>query len=61
MKYNWMCYLIILSAPLSINTSDLLNGSSLALSLPAEGLLGLLLLLTSIKAIGGLKFNKNIL
>jgi O-antigen ligase len=51
------CYLIILSAPLSLNT-DIAGG--LALSLPAEGMLGLLLLLSVIKAIGGLKFNKNI-
>lgn len=55
------CYSIIFLAPLSINTSDLLNDSNFALSLPAEGLLGLLLLLTTFKAIGGLKLNKKII
>ena len=55
------CFLIIISAPLSINTSDLINESNLALSLPTEGLLGILLLFSSIKAIGGLHLNKKIL
>lgn len=55
------CFLIIFSAPLSINISDLINESGLALSLPTEGLLGLLLVLICIKAIGGLKINRTIL
>lgn len=60
-KPNFLCYLIIFLAPLSVNLDGLINDSGLALSLPAEGLLGVLLVVTAIKAVGGLKFNKSIL
>lgn len=53
------CYAIIFIAPLSVNVPDL--GGGLALSLPAEGMLGLLLLLTFIKLFAGLKLDKKIL
>lgn len=55
------CYLIIVSAPLSVNITNFIEANNLSLSLPTEGMLGLLLLLSIIKALGGLKFDKSIL
>lgn len=53
------CYGIVFLAPLSINFSQITGG--LALSLPAEGMLGLIVLLSLIKVFAGLKINKAIL
>lgn len=53
------CYTIIFLAPLSINMPKLIGG--IALSLPAEGMLGLILLLTFVKLFAGLQVNKKIL
>ncbi len=57
------CYFIIFLAPLSINITDLTGSGSggLALSLPAEGMLGLLVLLSFIKLLSGTSINKQIL
>ncbi len=56
---KYICYAIIIAAPLSINLTGISGG--LALSLPAEGLLGLILLLTGIKLFAGLKYDKDLL
>lgn len=53
------CFAIIFIAPLSINVPNL--GGGLALSLPAEGMLGLLLLLSFIKLFAGVNIDKKIL